>query len=139
MMLREGSKVLWARGVHFVSEWQDLDFERQTIHVRRTWLDGRIGQPKANARGQPVAMGAALADIMKRWRQETAYAKPSDWVFASARLRRKKPRTGSVMAQDYLRPAALKMGILTVNDRRRFGFLSSLTLPIARWTSGLEH
>ena len=32
------------------------------------------------------------------------------------------PRTSSIMAQDYLRPAALKAGILAPEDQRRFGF-----------------
>jgi len=40
----------------------------------------------------------------------------------SFKLRGRKPRTGSIMAQDYLRPAAVKAGILRPDDRRRFGF-----------------
>ena len=103
-------------------QWQDLDFPNQKIHVRRTWLDGRVGRPKTKASGQPVAMGSALADIMCRWQNETPYSNPQDWVFPSFKLRGRKPRTGSIMAQDYLRPAAAKAGILLEKDRRRFGF-----------------
>src|ERR1022692_1643454 len=102
-------------------QWQDLDFENERIYVRRTWLDGCIGKPKTKASGQPVAMGLALADIMKHWHSQTAYAKPQDWVFASSKLRGKKPRTGSILVQNYLRPAAVKAGILAADDRRRFG------------------
>jgi integrase len=90
--------------------------------VRRTWLDGRIGKPKTKASSQPVAMGAALAEIMHVWQRETPYSKPADWVFPSFKLHGRNPRTGSIMAQDYLRPAAVKAGILLVGDRRRFGF-----------------
>ena len=43
-------------------------------------------------------------------------------MFPSFRLKGKQPRTGSVMAQDYLRPAAVKLGILKKKDPRRFGF-----------------
>lgn len=103
-------------------QWHDLDFLRQQIHVRRTWLGGEIGKPKTKASGQPVVMGALLADIMRQWHAETPYPKPQDWVFPSFKLRGRKPRTGSIMAQDYLRPAAVKAGILTEGDRRRFGF-----------------
>jgi integrase len=39
----------------------------------------------------------------------------------SFKLRGRKPRTGSIMAQDCLRPAAVKAGILAPDDRRRFG------------------
>jgi integrase len=103
-------------------QWQDLDFPNEKIDVRRTWLDGQIGKPKTKASGQPVGMGTLLADIMRQWRGETAYGKPTDWVFPSAKLHGRKPRTGSIMAQDYLRPAAVKAGILAPDDRRRFGF-----------------
>jgi integrase len=103
-------------------QWQDLDFANQKIHVRRTWLDGQIGLPKTKASGHPVAMGSVLAEIMRVWQRETPYSKPADWVFPSFKLHGRKPRTGSIMAQDYLRPAAVKAGILAVGDRRRFGF-----------------
>jgi integrase len=103
-------------------QWQDLDFEHEQIHVRRTWLGGQIGEPKTKASKQPVAMGASLADIMREWHNETPHSKPQDWVFPSSRLRGRKPRTGSVMAQHYLRPAAVRLGILAAEDRRRFGF-----------------
>jgi len=103
-------------------QWQDLDFEHEQIHVRRTWLGGQIGETKTKASKQPVAMGALLADIMREWQKETSYSKPQDWVFPSYRLHGRKPRTGSVMAQDHLRPAAVKLGILAAEDRRRFGF-----------------
>lgn len=103
-------------------QWQDLDFEHERIHVRRTWLGGQVGEPKTKASKQPVAMGALLADIMREWQKETSYSKPQDWVFPSYRLHGRKPRTGSVMAQDHLRPAAVKLGILGPEDRRRFGF-----------------
>jgi integrase len=99
-----------------------LDFLRQQIQVRRTWLGGEIGKPKTKASGQPVVMGALLADIMRQWQAESPYVKPRDWVFPSFKLGGRKPRTGSIMAQDYLRPAAVKAGILTEGDRRRFGF-----------------
>ena len=69
-------------------------------------------------------MGPLLADIMRKWQRETPYAKSGDWVFPSSKLRGRKPRTGSIMAQDYLRPAAVKAGILASEDRRRFGFHS---------------
>jgi integrase len=103
-------------------QWQDLDFEHEQIHVRRTWLGGQIGETKTKASKQPVAMGALLADIMREWQNQTSHANPRDWVFPSQRLHGRKPRTGSVMAQHYLRPAAARLGILAAEDRRRFGF-----------------
>jgi integrase len=67
-------------------------------------------------------MDALLADIMREWQNQAFHSNPRDWVFPSQRLHGRKPRTGSVMAQQYLRPAAVRLGILAAEDRRRFGF-----------------
>jgi hypothetical protein len=55
-------------------------------------------------------------------KRRNPYPKSQDWVFPSFKLRGQKPRTGSIMAQDYLRPAAVRAGVLAEGDRRRFGF-----------------
>jgi integrase len=70
----------------------------------------------------PVSIASRCGQNSCQWQAETRYPKPQDWVFPSFKLRGRKPRTGSIMAQDYLRPAAVKAGILTEGDRRRFGF-----------------
>jgi integrase len=73
-------------------------------------------------------MGTLLADIMQQWQRETPYTEPADWVFPSFKLRGRKPRRGSIMAQDYLRPAAVKAGILAPDDRRRLASTTSASL-----------
>jgi integrase len=103
-------------------KWGDLDFQNGQIKVRRTWVGGQIGRPKTTASAQPVVMGPVLAQLMRQWQNESPYSNQRDWIFPSCRLRGRKPRTGSVMAHDYLRPAAARMGILELGERCRFGF-----------------
>ena len=50
---------------------------------------------------------------MSRWKKETRYSQPSDWVFPSVRLEGKQPRVANMLVEDYLRPAAMKAGILS--------------------------
>jgi hypothetical protein len=40
-------------------------------------------------------------------RQQTPYSKDSDFVFPSFKLHGKQPRLGSMIVQDYIRPAAV--------------------------------
>jgi integrase len=112
-------------------QWQDVDFDNGTIAVRRTWICGRIGAPKSKASKAPVPMHPLLAEYMKQWKQQTPYSEPEHWVFASFRLKGKKPRAANVLVEDHLRPAAAKAGILQSEmkdgkleecDPRRFGF-----------------
>lgn len=56
------------------------------------------------------------------WRERTPYAKDGDYVFPSFRLKGKKPLSASIMVQKYLRPAAIKAGVIGEDEPVRFGF-----------------
>ncbi len=113
-------------------QWQDVSFADAMIHVRRTWTCGQVGLPKSKASKGPVPLHPLLAEFMLRWKQKTPYSRLGDWVFPSDRLEGKQPRVANMLVEDYLRPAAVKAGILSSHrdqhgrlvddDPRRFGF-----------------
>ena len=113
-------------------QWQDVNFADAMIHVRRTWTCGQVGLPKSKASKGPVPLHPLLAEFMLLWKQKTTYSQPSEWVFPSTRLNGKQPRVANMLVEDYLRPAAVKAGILSSHpdnrgrlvddDPRRFGF-----------------
>jgi integrase len=102
--------------------WSDLDYSKSCIHVRRTWKDGVTGPPKTKASRAAVPMHPILAAYMLTWHRETVYGKPDDWVFASSKLKGTQPRTGNMLSEDYLRPAAVKAGVIGKDEKVRFGF-----------------
>lgn len=104
-------------------KWSDIDWKNSQIFVRRKWSRGRIGEPKSLASKAPVPMHNTLAQVLMDWRKETPYAKDDDWVFASFKLGGTQPRTASTMVADYIRPTALKLGIID-ETVERFGFHS---------------
>jgi hypothetical protein len=53
-------------------------------------------------------MSPMLAEVLGRWRQQTPYAHPSDWILASTRLKGGQPRTASILAVDHLRPGCYR-------------------------------
>jgi integrase len=103
-------------------QWQDVNFDESLIHVRRTWTCGRIGAPKSKASQAPVPMHPLLAEFMPAWRSQTPYPQPENWIFPSLKLCGRKPRTANMLVEDYLRPAAVKAGVIAENDPCRFGF-----------------
>lgn len=60
------------------------------------------------------------------------YADDDDFVFPSTKLGGKQPRSASQLVEDYIRPAAIRAGVITVKDGftydrdgevvKRFGF-----------------
>jgi integrase len=113
-------------------QWADVDFAESQIHVRRTWVLGKVGSPKSKASKAPVPLHPLLAEFMERWKQETPYSQPTDWVFPSMKLKGKQPRVSNMLVKCYVRLAAAKAGILSSHfshageivedDPRRFGF-----------------
>jgi len=101
--------------------WSDVDWKQLKINIRRDWVDGELGRPKSRASKAPVEMHEKIAALLLAWRQETPYGKDSDFVFPSFKLHRKQPRLGSMIVQDYIRPAALAAGVIS-EDCPRFGF-----------------
>jgi integrase len=112
-------------------QWQDVSFAEAVIYVRRTWTCGEVGLPKSKASKAPVPLHPLLAEFMLRWRRQTAYAQPGNWVFPSHKLKGRQPRVANMLVEDHLRLAAAKAGILSSHheegelvedDPRRFGF-----------------
>jgi integrase len=101
--------------------WSDVDWKKLKINIRRDWVDGELGRPKSMASKAPVEMHQTLAALLQVWRQETPYNKDSDFVFPSSKLHGKQPRLGSMIVQDYIRPAAVAAGVIA-EDCPRFGF-----------------
>jgi integrase len=69
-----------------------------------------------------VPMHPLLAGFLLAWRERTKYAKDSDFVFPSVKLKGKKPLSASIMVQKYLRPAAVTAGVIPADWKGRFGF-----------------
>ncbi len=109
----------------FGLRWHDVDYAGNRILIRRAWSKGKVTDGKNEHSMTSVALHPALADYLKEWRRQTAYAKDSDWVFPSDKCSGRIPRCASIVARDYLRPAAVQAGVLPKGDTStRFGWHS---------------
>jgi integrase len=91
--------------------WYDIDFDAGAMHVQRGIVYSVVGKTKSDASKSRIPLAASVLDSLARWRQETPYAAPTDWVFASTRMKGKKPYWGNTMVANHLRVAAAKSGI----------------------------
>jgi integrase len=100
------------RGELIGMKWEDVDFDNGKINVVRSLVDLIEGEPKTEASKRPIPLEPALAFALKNWQQQTSYAKPSDWVFASPFDLGAKPYWPSTVMQKVIKPAARNAGIL---------------------------
>ncbi len=95
----------------FGLRWKDLDFDSGEINVVRSVVHGVISNCKTESSMKPIPMGPYLADMLKKWKRETRYAGPDDWVFASVRTHGKRPLWGQSLMRKNIRPVAKRLGI----------------------------
>jgi integrase len=99
------------RGELFGLKWEDLDFERRTIRIVRSLVDQVEGLPKTETSRKPLPMSGDLIEALMRWREQTVYAQPSDWVFASPLSFGKLPYWPDMVLRRHIIPAAKRLGI----------------------------
>lgn len=99
------------RGELFGLRWEDLNFERRTIHVVRSLVDQIEGKPKTETSRKPLPMSDDLAEALTMWRKQTSYASSSDWVFASPQAFGKLPYWPDMLLRRHIIPATKRLGI----------------------------
>lgn len=134
MALLHGATALRG-GEAFGLKWGDVQWEKGQILVQRGWSKGKETDGKNQHSMVPVAMHPALAAHLMEWRGKSLYSKDKDWIFPSLRLKGQKPRVASVAAQDYLRPAAVKAGVIAEGSSKDFGW-HNLRHSLATFLSG---
>ena len=73
----------------FALKWRDIDFWNLTIDIKRSIFQGVVGNCKTEASRSPVPLSLDVAADLWLWKENTAYATPDDWVFASPRVKGK--------------------------------------------------
>lgn len=106
----------------FALKWRDIDWATGIINIRRAWSKGKVTKGKNRTALGPVVLDPVLAGLLLEWRKESPYANDDDWIFPSLKLKGKVPRTASIAAQDYLRPAAVFAGAIEDGSSKRFGW-----------------
>jgi integrase len=103
-------------------KWRDILFDKGLIAIRQTFVHLSI-QPGAKTKlsRSRVEAPKLLLDVLSAWRRETRYADENDFVFPSEKLRGKQPRSGSQLVEDYLRPPAMRAGVIRKQNGITYG------------------
>jgi len=99
------------RGELFGLKWEDIDFHEAEISIVRSLVDQVEGPPKTLASRRPLPMSASLSSSLQSWREQTDFALPNDWVFASPQALGKKPYWPDAVLKRHVLPAAERAGI----------------------------
>jgi site-specific recombinase XerC len=96
-------------------------WDENKISIEQVFRRGKIlKRTKTKASKAPVPMCEALAKTLSEFRQQTEYSKDEDLVFASPTLVGIRPLWGQTMNADFVKPAAVALGL--VSEGERFGW-----------------
>ena len=91
--------------------WRDVDFENLELRVTRSIWHQVVGDCKTEASAKPVPMDEYMAEDLNRWRRQSPYPMPDDWVFASPSMRGQQPYWPDNLMRRYIKPVARAIGI----------------------------
>ena len=97
----------------FALKWGDINFSAGTMNVARSIVHGFVGPCKTESSQKPVPIHPLVCEALVRWKEQSLYRQPEDWVFASRHSHGKQPYWGQAILHKYLRPAARELGIET--------------------------
>ncbi len=88
----------------FALKWGDFNFSAGTMSVARSIVHGFVGPCKTESSQKPVPIHPLVAEALVKWRSQSSYCRPEDWVFASRHSHRVQSYWGQPILQKYLRP-----------------------------------
>jgi len=105
------------RGELGALRWMDCDFINQVFDIQHSYYwrrGGHLIDTKSEASAQPLPMHPALKEGLLDWRSQCFYNQPGDYVFASERLKGRKPLDLASVLKKKIQPAFKRIGITGV-------------------------
>jgi integrase len=85
--------------------WGDIDWEKLTVLVQRSVVDGKVYETKTEASLKPLPIDPELADALLLFRRQAAHVAATDYIFAGDS---RKPRWQGVMFTRHIKPAGVR-------------------------------
>src|SRR5271169_5067688 len=105
------------RGELGALRWMDCDFDNRAFDIQHSYYwrrGGHLIDTKSEASAQPLPMHPTFRDGLLDWRSQCFYNQPGDYVFASERLKGRKPLDLASVLKKKIQPAFRKIGITGV-------------------------
>ena len=92
-------------------KWEDVRFDQLELNITRSVSRQVITPCKTEVSRKPIPMNSEIADMLWRWKLETPYHQPGDWIFASPHKNGLQPYWAGSLFRAHIKPALVKAGI----------------------------
>ena len=102
-------------------QWRDIVWDKGYAKIRQTFVRSTIQDgAKTKLSRSRVEVPQLALSVIASWKRASMYTADDDYVFPSIKLDGEKPRTATMLVQDYIRPAAIRAGILVEKNGELF-------------------
>lgn len=98
----------------FALKWSDFDWDAGTVTIQRAIVEGHVGEVKTENSHDVLPVDCQLAAALQSWLAAAPFKAADDWVFADPKSGGAMPYPGRSLQQNWLTPAAVKVGIGSV-------------------------
>jgi integrase len=83
-------------------KWKNVGWGTGILHSEFALVEGELKETKS--RNNPLPLAESVLQVLRLWRENTAYRSDEDWIFASPHYHGKTPYTYQILFRRHIRP-----------------------------------
>lgn len=88
-------------------KWKNVGWETGILQSEFAMVEGELKETKS--RNNPLPLAESVLQVLRLWRENTAYRSDEDWIFASPHYHGKTPYTYQILFRRHIRPVIEKI------------------------------
>ena len=88
-------------------KWKNVGWKTGILQSEFALVEGELKETKS--RNNPLPLAESVLQVLRLWRENTAYRSDEDWIFASPHYHGKTPYTYQILFRRHIRPVIEKI------------------------------
>jgi len=88
-------------------KWKNVEWDTGILRSEFALVEGELKETKS--RNNPLPLAESVLQVLRLWRENTAYRSDEDWIFASPHYHGKTPYTYQILFRRHIRPVIEKI------------------------------
>jgi integrase len=101
-------------------KWKNVGWETGILQSEFALVEGELKETKS--RNNPLPLAESVLQVLRLWRENTAYRSDEDWIFASPHYHGKTPYTYQILFRRHIRPVIEKISGIKSSKKAPIGW-----------------
>jgi integrase len=101
-------------------KWKNVGWDTGILRSEFALVEGELKETKS--RNNPLPLAESVLQVLRLWRENTAYRSDEDWIFASPHYHGKTPYTYQILFRRHIRPVIEKISGIKSSKQAPIGW-----------------